>query len=74
MPQILIFLFLAACALLCGFICGSIKGCNDSATNKVKVRMEEREQIERLKQEERDRTLREILEAQERRDRHVAEV
>lgn len=85
MPQILIFLFLAACALLCGFICGSIKGCNDSATNKVKVRMEEREQIERLKQEEReqserlkqeerDRALREILEAQERRDRHVAEL
>lgn len=74
MPQILVFIFLAICALFCGFICGSIKGCNDSATNKVKARMEERDQVERLKQDERDRALRERREAKERHDMHAAEL
>ena len=74
MPQILVFIFLAICALFCGFICGSIKGCNDSATNKVRARMEEREQVERLKQDERDRALRERREAKERHDMHAAEL
>lgn len=74
MPQILVVMFLFICALFCGFICGSIKGCNDSATNKVKARMEERDQVERLKQDERDRALRERREAKERHEMHAAEL
>jgi len=68
--QFLFVVFLLIVALLCGIICGSIKGCNNSVTDKTRAKMEEREQIRRHEAEDREREVDRIRRIEEKERQH----
>ena len=64
-----VLLFIAA--VLCGFICGSIRGCNDSIKARTEARMDEREQIRRHEAEDRQREIDRLKAIEDRRQRRL---